>query len=518
MGLVPFKNEPLTDFSVEEKREEMRAAIEMVGTQLGKEYPLVVGGKPLEADEQLVSVNPAAPGEVVGRVAKAGEREADMALEAAYNSYQQWRKVAPDDRARIMLRAAGIMRRRKRELSAWVVYEVGKNWHEAEGDVSEAIDFLEYYAREMMRLKDGKEIISRPGEETRYFYQPLGVAVIISPWNFPIALLTGMTGAALVTGNAVVIKPSEYTPVTGAKVAEVMKEAGLPDGVLNFLPGYGSEIGDYLVSDPRTHLISFTGSVKTGLRINELAARQIENQRWIKRVIAEMGGKDAMVIDDSADLDAAAQDIIVSAYGFGGQKCSAASRIILHEDIYDEVLSRVVENAKRLKVGSPVTNPDVDMGPVQNEAQFEKVSGYLEVGKNEGEWLLGEDLGDPQNGYFVPPTLFADVDPKARIAQEEVFGPVLSAIKARSFDEALKIVNDNPYGLTGGVYTSNRKHMEIARQDFQAGMVYFNRTITAALVGVHPFGGFKLSGTDAKTGGPDYLPLHMEARTVVERF
>jgi len=312
------------------------------------------------------------------------------------------------------------------------------------------------------------------------------------------------------------MKPSEYTSVLGAKVAEIFEEAGAPPGVVNFVPGYGGEIGDYLVSDPRTRFISFTGSVRTGLRINELAARQIENQRWVKRVIAEMGGKDAMIIDDSADLDAAAADIVTSAYGYAGQKCSAASRAILHADVYDEVLRKVIEKAKALNVGVP-ESVDVGMGPVISEPQFEKVSNYIDVGKQEGERLLGEDPGDPGKGYFVPPTLF-EVDPRARVAQEEIFGPVLSVIQARDFDDALRIANDNPYGLTGGVYSRNRDHLELARHEFRAGNVYFNRKITGALVGVQPFGGFGMSGTDSKAGGPDYLPLHMLAKTVVERF
>ena len=301
------------------------------------------------------------------------------------------------------------------------------------------------------------------------------------------------------------------------KVAEIFEEADLPEGVLNFCPGYGSEIGDYLVTDARTRFISFTGSMKTGLRINELAAKQIPDQRWIKRVLAEMGGKDAMVVDDSADLDAAATDIVTSAYGYAGQKCSAASRAIIHHDAYDEVLQKVVEKARALKVGVP-ENAEINMGPVISEPQFEKVSGYIEVGKDEGERVLGEDPGDPNKGYFIPPTIYAGVGPRARIAQEEIFGPVLSVLEARDFDDALRIANDSPYGLTGGVYSKNRDHLERARYEFRAGNVYFNRKITGALVGVQPFGGFGLSGTDSKAGGPDYLPLHMLARTVVERF
>jgi len=344
----------------------------------------------------------------------------------------------------------------------------------------------------------------------------MGVGVVIAPWNFPTAILTGMSSAAIVTGNTIVMKPSEFTPVVGAVVAEIFEEAGLPEGVLNYLPGYGSEVGDYLVEDARTRFISFTGSMATGLRINERAARQIENQRWVKRVIAEMGGKDAMVIDDSADLDSAAADIVKSAYGYSGQKCSAASRAILHEDIYDELLHKVLERARTLKIGTPET-PDVNVGPVISEPQFEKVASYVEAGKEEGERLLGDDPGDPDNGYFVSPTIF-EVDRGARVAQEEIFGPVLSVIKASDFDNALEIANDSPYGLTGGVYSKNRDHLERAREEFKAGNVYFNRGITGALVGVQPFGGFGMSGTDSKAGGPDYLPLHMHAKTVVERF
>ncbi|MDQ5830558.1 MAG: L-glutamate gamma-semialdehyde dehydrogenase [Actinomycetota bacterium] len=516
MGLIPYKNEPGLDWSDEANIEAMRAALEEVGDSLGKSYPLVIGGERIEADGEIVSVNPANPSQVVGRVAAAGEREADMALETATKAFETWSRTEPEARARILLRASAIMKRRKFEMLAWEVHEGGKPWAEADAQFAEAIDFLEYYAREMLRLKDGVEIYAVPGEESRYFYQPMGVGVVIAPWNFPTAILTGMSSAAVVTGNTIIMKPSEFTSVLGAKVMEIFEEAGAPPGVVNFVPGYGGEIGDYLVQDPRTRLISFTGSMKTGLRINELAARQIENQRWIKRVITEMGGKDAMIIDDSADLDAAAQDIVTSAYGYAGQKCSAASRAILHKDVHDEVLAKVVEKANALKIGPP-ESVDVVMGPVISEPQFEKISSYISVGKNEGERLLGEDPGDPGRGYFVPPTIF-EVEQRSRVAQEEIFGPVLSVIEARDFDDALAIANDNPYGLTGGVYSKNREHLERARREFNAGNVYFNRKITGALVGVQPFGGFGMSGTDSKAGGPDYLPLHMLAKTVDERF
>src|SRR5215210_6930583 len=516
MGLLPYRNETYLDWSDEANVEKMHAALAEVGGQLDRTYPAVIGGKRVETDGEISSVNPANPSQVVGRTARATEREADMALETATNAFEGWSLTAPEARARILLRAAAILRRRKFEFLAWEVYEGGKPWAEADAQVAEGIDFFEYYAREMLRLKDGVEIYAIPGEESRYFYQPMGVGVVIAPWNFPTAILTGMSSAAVVTGNTVVMKPSEFTSVIGAKVAEVFEEAGVPEGVLNFLPGYGSEVGDYLVQDPRTRFISFTGSMKTGLRINELAAKQIPSQRWVKRVIAEMGGKDAMVIDDTADVDSAAADIVKSAYGNAGQKCSAASRAILHADIYDEVLGKVLERASMLKIGVP-TSADVNVGPVISEPQFEKVSSYVDAGKREGDRVLGEDPGDPQNGYFVSPTIF-QVDRDATVAQEEIFGPVLSVIKARDFDEALRFANDSPYGLTGGVYSKNRANLERARTEFKAGNVYFNRSITGALVGVQPFGGFGMSGTDSKAGGPDYLPLHMLARTVVERF
>jgi 1-pyrroline-5-carboxylate dehydrogenase len=516
MGVIPYRNEPYLDWSDEANVKAMRSAMQDVSGQLGESYPLVIGGKRVETDGEILSVNPANPSQVVGRVAAASQREADMALDTATKAFESWSRTAPEARARILLRASAIIKRRRFELLAWEAHEGGKTWAEADAEVAEAIDFMEYYSREMLRLKDGVEIYAIPGEESRYFYQPMGVGVVIAPWNFPVAILMGMSSAAIVAGNTIVMKPSEFTSVLGAKVMEIFEEAGAPEGVVNFVPGYGSEIGDYLVQDARTRFISFTGSMKTGLRINELAARQIENQRWVKRVITEMGGKDAMIIDDSADLDAAAADIVASAYGYSGQKCSAASRAILHTDVHDEVLKKVLEKARALKIGAP-ESPDVNVGPVISEPQFEKVTGYIDVGKNEGDRLLGDDPDDPNKGYFVPPTLF-EVEPDARVAQEEIFGPVLSVIEARDFEDALRIANDNPYGLTGGVYSKNREHLELARHEFNAGNVYFNRKITGALVGVQPFGGFGMSGTDSKAGGPDYLPLHMLAKTVVERF
>jgi len=517
MGLVPFANEEYLDWSDEGNVEKMRAAIEGVGGSLGKSYGAVIGGRPVETEGEIESLDPSKPQRVVGRTARATQREADLALDAAGKAFESWSRTDPEARARVLLRAAAIMRRRRFEFLAWEMYEGGKPWAEADAQVAEGIDFLEYYAREMMRLKDGQFVHSLPGEESRYFYKPLGVGVVIAPWNFPTAILVGMTSAAVVAGNTVVMKPSEFTGVIGAKVMELFEEAGAPEGVVNYLPGYGSEVGDYLVEDKRTAFVSFTGSLATGLRINERAAKQSAGQRWIKRVIAEMGGKDAMVVDEGVDTAAAARDIVTSAFGYSGQKCSACSRAILHESVHDEVLAKVVEGAAAISIGAP-DGPEARMGPVISQPQFEKVSGYIDVGKGEGERLVGSDPGDPNDGYFVEPTVFAGLDPKARVASEEIFGPVLSVIKASSFDEAMRIANDNPYGLTGGVYSNSREHLERARWEFEAGNVYLNRKITGAMVGVQPFGGFRLSGTDSKAGGPDYLPLHMQAKTVVERF
>jgi len=515
MGLLPYKNEPYLDFTDEEVLRRLSEGYELVESKLGGSHPLRIGEQRLDTDGEIVSVNPSKPSQVVGRTASATEREADLALATATKSFESWSRTTAEYRARILLRAAGIMRRRKMELIGWEVYESGKVPSEAVAHVAEAIDFLEYYSREMLRLKDGVPVHSLPGEESRYFYGPMGVGVVIAPWNFPLAILTGMSSAALVTGNTVVLKPSESTSVIASVYADIMEEAGLPEGVMSYLPGYGSEIGDYLVSDPRTRLVSFTGSMQTGLRINELAAKP-NGQPWIKKVLAEMGGKDAMIVDDDADLDSAARDIVTSAYGYGGQKCSAASRAILHEKVYDQVLEKVVEQTGKLRQGQP-TQPGMDLGPVINHSQFEKISGYLDTGRGEGELLAGGDTTDPDSGYFVSPTIFG-VDSRATVAQEEIFGPVLSVIKANSFEDALNIANDTPYGLTGGVYSRNREHLEIARHEYQAGNVYFNRTITGSLVGVQPFGGFGMSGTDSKAGGPDYLPQHMLPRTVVERF
>ncbi len=409
-----------------------------------------------------------------------------------------------------------IVRRRKHEFSAYLVKEAGKPWKEADADTAEAIDFMEYYARQMIDLGEGKPIISRPNEYNRYVYTPAGVSVVIPPWNFAFAIMAGTTVAPLVTGNTVLLKPASATPVIAAKFVEVLEEAGLPKGVLNFVPGSGKEVGDFLVDHPKTALISFTGSLEVGTRIYERAAKVQPGQKHLKKVIAEMGGKDTVVVDNTADLELAAEAIVVSAFGFSGQKCSAGSRAVIHQDVYDEVLDRVVKLTKELSMGE-TKKPDVYMGPVIDQGAYDKIMSYIEIGKEEGRLVAG-GKGDDSKGFFIEPTVFADLHPESRMQQEEIFGPVVCLTKATDFNNALEIANNTEYGLTGAVITNNREHIERAKVDFHVGNLYFNRNCTGAIVGYHPFGGFKMSGTDSKAGGPDYLILHMQAKTISEMY
>ena len=512
--VIPYKHEPFTDFTNEENKKAYLEGLKLVESYLGQDYPLVIGGERVTTDEKIVSVNPANKEEVIGRVSKANQELAEKAMQIADETFNTWRKAKPEMRADILFRAAAIIRRRKHEFSALLTKEAGKPWNEADADTAEAIDFLEYYARQMLKIKDGQPVESRPGEYNRYGYVPLGVGVIISPWNFPFAIMAGTAVAAIVTGNTVLLKPASTTPVVAAKFVEVMEEAGLPAGVLNYIPGSGAEVGDYLVDHPRTRFISFTGSRDVGLRIYERASKVNPGQIWLKRVIAEMGGKDTIVVDKEGDLELAAQSIVKSAFGFSGQKCSACSRAVIVEDVYDQVLARAVELTKELVVGDP-TDPTNYMGPVIDQAAFDKIMSYVEIGKEEGRLMAGGE-GDSSKGFFVQPTIIADVDPKARLMQEEIFGPVVAFSKAKDFNHALEIANNTEYGLTGAVITNNRDHIEKAREDFHVGNLYFNRGCTGAIVGYQPFGGFNMSGTDSKAGGPDYLLLHMQAKTTSE--
>lgn len=516
MHVLPYANEPYDTFTSPAAQEEMLSALRAVRAQFGQTYPAVIGGKKVMRDAVIVSTNPSAPGEVVGKAARATREDADAALDAAWKAFESWKLWKQEDRSRVMLKAAAIMRRRKRELEAWLVYEIGKNFVEASAEVAEMIDFTEYYARQALRHVSGLGHLNAVvGEENHSFYIPLGAGLTIAPWNFPMALMTGMTVGAIVVGNTVVCKPAENTVVSIAKMAEIFEEAGLPPGVINYLPGLGSEVGDYLVEHPRTRFINFTGSLATGKRINEAAAKIVEGQRWFKRVFVELGGKDAILVDETADLDAAALGVIQSAYGYQGQKCSACSRLVVVDSVYDALLERVVAGAKALTVGAADSNPD--LGPVCNLAQDAKVREYLTIGRNEGMLLTGGKRMEGE-GFFFEPTVFGDVAPNARIAQEEVFGPFVAAIRVEDFAQGLKVVNDTVYGLTGALFSRDRGRIEIARRDFHVGNLYFNRKCTGALAGVQPFGGFNLTGTDTKTGGPDYLLQFMQMKSVAERF
>ncbi|MGG0720582.1 L-glutamate gamma-semialdehyde dehydrogenase, partial [Robertmurraya massiliosenegalensis] len=454
------KHEPFTDFSVEKEREGYLTALKTVEGYLGKDYDLVIGGERITTEEKIVSINPANKTEVIGRVSKANKELAEQAMQAAVKAFKTWKKAKPEMRADVLFKAAAIIRRRKHEFSALLTKEAGKPWREADADTAEAIDFLEFYARQMLKLKDGVPVQSRPNEYNRYDYIPLGVGVIISPWNFPLAIMAGTTVAAIVSGNTVLLKPASTTPIVAAKFVEVMEEAGLPAGVLNFVPGSGAEVGDYLVDHKDTRFISFTGSRDVGLRIYERASKLNEGQIWLKRVIAEMGGKDTMVVDKEADLELAAQSIVASAFGFSGQKCSACSRAVVVEDVYDQVLNRVVELTNQLTQGNPVDQNNY-MGPVIDQAAFDKIMSYVEIGKEEGSLVAGGE-GDNSTGFFVKPTVIADLSPTARLMQEEIFGPVVGFTKAKDFAEALEIANNTEYGLTGAVITTNREHMEQA--------------------------------------------------------
>ncbi|HLS24058.1 MAG TPA: L-glutamate gamma-semialdehyde dehydrogenase [Pseudogracilibacillus sp.] len=516
--VVAYTHEPFTDFSIEENRRKMEEALKKVEADLGGDYPLIINGERITTEDKIVSVNPANKEEVIGHVSKANQELAEKAMQVADETFEWWRKSDPQMRADILFRAAAIVRRRKFEFSAHLVKEGGKPWNEADADTAEAIDFLEYYGRQMVRLKDGEPVNSRPIERNEFKYIPLGVGVVISPWNFLFAIMAGTTAAAMVTGNTVLLKPASATPVIAYKFIEVLEEAGMPAGVVNFIPGPGSEVGDYLVDHPRTRFISFTGSREVGTRIFERAGKVHEDkgQIWLKRTILEMGGKDTIIVDKEADLELAAESIVKSAFGFSGQKCSACSRAVIHEDVYEEVKNRVVELTKELTVGDPADQNNF-MGPVIDQAAYDKISSYIEIGKEEGTLLVGGD-GDDSKGWFINPTVFADVDPEARIMQEEIFGPVLAMTSAKDFDELIEIANNTDYGLTGAVISNNRINLERAREDFHVGNLYFNRGCTGAIVGYQPFGGFNMSGTDSKAGGPDYLIQHMQAKTVSEMF
>jgi len=511
-----FRNEPLTDFSKEENRELMKKALSFVQSDFSKTYPLVIDGEKIYTQEKILSFNPSNPDEVIGSVSKAKPEHAEKAIETASKAFPSWQYIPGRKRAEYLFKAAKLMRKMRFNLAAIEVYEVGKNWEESDADVAEAIDYLEYYAQEMIRLSEPRILQHIPGEINKYLYKPRGIGVIISPWNFPLAILTGMTAASIVAGNTAIMKPAEQSPVIAAKLMEIFMEADLPCGVVNYLPGLGEEIGKYLVQSPRVNFIAFTGSREVGVNINRLASEVKEGQKGIKKIIAEMGGKNAIIVDSNADLDEAVKGTLASAFGYQGQKCSACSRVIIHESIYDEFLTRLVDSAKSIKIGNPV-NPGVTIGPLIDEEAYKKVNRFIEIGKKEGRLVLEtkkEDL--PEKGYFIGPTIFADVAPDSTIAQEEIFGPVLAVIKADDFNKAIEAANSTKYALTGGLYSRSPEHIRIASERFQVGNLYINRKITGVIVGRQPFGGFKMSGIGSKAGGPDYLLQFMIPITITE--
>ena len=511
----PFVNQPLTDFSREEHIRAQEAALHQVEGELGRTYPMIVAGQRRSSGETFPSINPARPDQVVARFAKAGVAEANEAVEAAWERFQTWQYTPTEERAGYLFAAAQLIRERRFYFNALMIYEVGKSWVEADADTAEAIDFLEYYAREALRLAEPQPVTRIPEEENQLVYIPLGVGVVIPPWNFANAIMVGLTSSALVAGNTVVLKPASTAALIAARFVDLLEEAGVPSGVVSFLPGPGGVVGDTLVAHPLTRFISFTGSREVGLHINELAAKHQPGQKWIKRAVLEMGGKDGILVDETADLDAAAAAIAASAFGFQGQKCSACSRAIIVESVYDAVMDRVVERARGLTVGE-TTDRTVYMGPVIDENAYQKIQQYIETGKGEGRLLLGGSTLD-QPGYFIAPTIFGEVAPTARIAQEEIFGPVLAAIKVRDFEEGLAVANNTEYGLTGSFYSTDRERIARAEREFHAGNLYINRKSTGALVGVHPFGGFNMSGTDSKAGGRDYLLLFTQAKAISEK-
>jgi RHH-type proline utilization regulon transcriptional repressor/proline dehydrogenase/delta 1-pyrroline-5-carboxylate dehydrogenase len=514
-GVSAFRNEPERDYSRAEARERMSAALAAERAGFGRLHLLIIDGKEVQTAEEIVSLNPANPTQVVGRTASATLAEAERAVQAANEAFPGWRNTPARERAELLFRVAALARERRDALAALEVFEVGKNWREADADVTETIDYLEYYGREMLRLDRPRRMGAVPGEINDYFYQPRGVTVVIPPWNFPMAILTGMTSAALVTGNTVVVKPATQSPVIAARLVDLFREAGVPAGVLNFVPGPGAEIGDFLVAHPRVPMIAFTGSRAVGCRINARAAEVREGQDHLKRVLAEMGGKNAVIVDEDADLDEAVAGVAASAFGYGGQKCSACSRVIVLDAIHDQFLARLVEAAKSLRIGPP-EDPGNYLGPVIDATAQRRIREMIESGKQEARLVLETSVSHLGDGYFVGPTVFADVPPHARIAQEEIFGPVLAVIRVRSFEEALTVAMGTAYALTGGVYSRSPAHLEQARREFRVGNLYLNRKCTGAIVSRQPFGGFKMSGIGSKAGGPDYLLQFLEPRTVTE--
>jgi 1-pyrroline-5-carboxylate dehydrogenase len=513
----PFVNEPLTDFSRPENARQMRAAIEKVRGQLGREYDLIIGGKRVQTKDKIKSLNPAKPSQVVGVHQKAGKEHVEPAMQAALEAFASWSRTSVEERAALIFSVGDLLRERKFEFCAWLVFEVSKNWAEADADIAETIDFCEYYSREALRLAKAELPVQMPGERDTLLYIPLGVGAVIPPWNFPCAIMAGMTLASIVSGNTVILKPSSDSPTIAAKFVELLEECGMPEGVVNFCPGAGASFGNSVVGHPKTRYIAFTGSREVGLDINKSAATQAPGQIWIKRTILEMGGKDAIIVDADADVDSAVEGVAQAAFGFQGQKCSACSRAIVDERIYDIFLQKLKARVEKITVGDPAEN--ANMGAVINEGSMKSILDYIEVGKKDGRLITGGGrAANAGEGYFLQPTVIADIPARSRLEQEEVFGPLLAVIKSKNYDQALEIANDTEFGLTGGVYTQSRDKIERAIREFHVGNLYINRKCTGATVAAHPFGGFNMSGTDSKSGGPDYLYLFTQGKAVGEKI
>ena len=510
-----FVNEPFLDFTDASVTREMLQALDAVGFELGQEYDLVIGGERIRTSGKIRSYNPARPAQIVGVHQAATAEHAPLAMVAAQEALTAWSITPVEERAALLVRLAELIRQRKFIFCAWLIYEVGKNWAEADADVGECIDFMLFYAQEALRLSGSKTPIQLPGERNQLRYVPLGVGAVIPPWNFPFAIMAGMTAAAIVTGNTVILKPSVDAPTVAAKFFALLEEAGMPKGVVNFCPGEGPDFGAAVVAHPQTRFIAFTGSKKVGLEIHEAAAKTQPGQKFIKRTILEMGGKDSIIVDRDCDLDSAVEGVVTSAFGFSGQKCSACSRAIVDEVVYDAFVNRLVERVRTIRQGDPAKN--YYAGPVISATALRRVLDYIEIGTTEGTLLIGGEEVELEGGYYIAPAVFANVASTARIAQEEIFGPVLAVIKAKDFDDAIAIANNTEYGLTGAVYSNSPGKLDQAREQFHVGNLYLNRKCTGAMVAAHPFGGFNMSGTDSKAGGPDYLLLFTQGKSIAEK-
>jgi 1-pyrroline-5-carboxylate dehydrogenase len=513
--LTPYAPEPYSDFTDQANAAKYQAGLAVVASKIGERALLVIGGQHVDTKDTITSVNPSSPDQRVGAAASASPEHVEQAMDAAWKAYAEWSRRTPEERAGFVHRVGDLMLERKFELAAWQSYEAGKNWAEAEADVAEAIDFCRYYAHQALRMAEPLEVIQVDGETNTSTLQPIGVGVVIPPWNFPLAIPVGMVMGPVAAGNTVIMKPASNTPLIAWSFMKVLEEAGMPDGVVNFLPGSGGAIGDALVDHPRTRFINFTGSKEIGIRIAERSAKVHPGQKWLKRSYMEMGGKDALIVDDTVDIEAAAADAVRSAFGFQGQKCSACSRLIAFDSIHDDLVDAVVAIASKLPMGPAIEN--YAAGPVISAAQHRSVLAEIESGKEEAHLVMGGHPVERDGGYYIEPTVFVDVDRSSRLAQHEIFGPVLSVIKVGDFDEALDVANDTEFGLTGGVYSNDTERLTRAKREFHAGNLYLNRKITGALVGVQPFGGYNMSGSNAKGGGPDYLRLFMEMKSVAER-